>query len=251
VGETRLWVTEDFSPAANTSIRHEIRHGMFRRSGIRLGVLLLLLLVGSVIAASNVSDRIHPADRDVIDRVLFDDEKGQPPVEDEIEFLKRLQSKVLKLVPIGGGIALRSPREPADVLRAGEGLCFDRSRLMKKALLSRGFTVRTVFLVYSSDRKSVIGEILRSGAFTHQILEVKTARGWVFVDTNYPWIGYSGSQTIIGQQYNPLDRPHVAIRGLYSRHGLFYPPYNRLPDVNYPEFLIGNLSAAISAAIGW
>jgi hypothetical protein len=228
-----------------TSANRNRRAREFPFSVTRVCVLLITLMCGLVVAASHVSDRVRPADRDVIELVVFEENEEWPPVEDEIEFVKRLQRKVLKLVPIGEGIALRSPREPADVLRAGQGLCFDRSRLMKKALLSRGLTVRTVYLVYFSGRESVTGEILRSGASTHQILEVKTARGWVFVDTNYPWIGYSGSQTIIGQQYNPLDRPHVAIRGLYSRHGLFYPPYNRLPDVNYPEFLIGNLSAAI------
>jgi hypothetical protein len=29
------------------------------------------------------------------------------------------------------------------------------------------------------------------------------------------------------------ERPMVAVYGLYSRHGRFFPPYNALPDVNY------------------
>ena len=28
-----------------------------------------------------------------------------------------------------------------------------------------------------------------------------------------------------------------AIYGLYSRHGMYYPPYNFIPDINYSEFL--------------
>lgn len=24
--------------------------------------------------------------------------------------------------------------------------------------------------------------------------------------------------------------------GLYSRHGMFYPPYDKVPDINIPEF---------------
>jgi hypothetical protein len=218
---------------------------MLRRPTFVVVALLLVPLGGLLISASHVSDRIDQTDRDVIGRVVFAGEERWPPVEDEIEFLKRFQRRVLELVPMGQGIALNVPREPADVLRVGQGLCFDRARLMKKSLLLRGFTVRTVFLVYHTSSESAIKQLLVPGAFTHQLLEVKTETGWVYIDTNHPWMGYSRNQTIAGPEYNPLERPHVAIRGLYSRHGRFYPPYNRLPDVNYPEFLIGNLSAAI------
>ena len=30
--------------------------------------------------------------------------------------------------------------------------------------------------------------------------------------------------------------PFVYVIGLYSRHGMFYPPYNYIPDINYLEF---------------
>ena len=29
--------------------------------------------------------------------------------------------------------------------------------------------------------------------------------------------------------------PYTWLYGVYSRHGRFFPPYNAIPDVNWPE----------------
>lgn len=34
-----------------------------------------------------------------------------------------------------------------------------------------------------------------------------------------------------------FKRPSVHIRGLYSRHGHFYPPYTPVPDFNVQQLL--------------
>jgi hypothetical protein len=35
-------------------------------------------------------------------------------------------------------------------------------------------------------------------------------------------------------------QPLTFVYGLYSRHGKFYPPFNFVPDINWPEF-VGNV----------
>lgn len=204
-----------------------------------------------IFRASHVSDDLSPGDRlamrDLIDSVTRLSEVGEA----EVLTIHRPQREVLRRVPIGDGVERGKPREPKDVLSASRGLCFNRARLMKKALIALGFDVRNVFLLYSDGDgfPRLLAPILQAGAPTHMILEVKLADGWVCVDTNCPWMGTSPEHSLFGQEHNPIVRPNLKARGPYSRNGMFFPPHNRLPDINYREFFyreffLGNLSAA-------
>jgi hypothetical protein len=83
-----------------------------------------------------------------------------------------------------------------------------------------------------------------------------TRKGWIVVDSNDPWVSLdaAGSAVSLSQIKSNADR-HERLKwrqqvpntiyeqrftflyGLYSRHGMLYPPYDFIPDINYPEFV--------------
>lgn len=73
------------------------------------------------------------------------------------------------------------------------------------------------------------------------------------IDTNVRWIGLdadrdpvslddiqeTGLRSWASENQDPIDsiftKPFVQVRGLYSRHGYFYPPFSPLPDFNFRQ----------------
>jgi hypothetical protein len=136
----------------------------------------------------------------------------------------------------------------------GCGVCHDRSRVIEKILRDAGFDTRHVFIL-SLGSRSTLEALLVPGLRSHAVTEVLTAKGWLVVDSNDPWIsidaqGNPESITRIetlgiahrirwyeGPPNSIYTQPFVAIHGLYSRHGQFYPPYAPVPNVNFHELL--------------
>jgi hypothetical protein len=180
---------------------------------------------------------------------------------EEIQFIKQIQSNVLNIAPLyrKKGIPFNQTREPKDLYSLKEGLCFDRSRVIEKILMSYGFETRHVALYQDKVEKSNIKELMSSGTHSHAITEVLTQKGWMIVDSNAEWIGLDNDSSVYSckkiqyfiqenkniswqlpypQEFKKFygEECHV-IYGLYSRHGKFYPPYNFIPDYNLRELL--------------
>lgn len=66
-------------------------------------------------------------------------------------------------------------------------MCYDRSRTLDKALTYMGFKARYVFLLYRKDFP-LFETLIRRGHPSHAVTEVKTSRGWLYVDSNQAWI---------------------------------------------------------------
>ena len=163
---------------------------------------------------------------------------------DEISAIKIIQHKVLEIAPHKDGIPDYQPREPINLVNARHGFCFDRSRSIDKAVNFIGLPTRHVFLLYRQDR-NFFGAIFHYGQRSHAVTEVKTSKGWMLVDSNSEWVALN----LLGQPVNAddtwkkanqfnnipiyLKRPSWAIRGMYSRIGHQYYPYNLFPDVNW------------------
>ncbi len=179
-----------------------------------------------------------------------------PTYEDEVNFIRSVQHAVLSIVQGNKGIPLGQKREPKELYEAGTGLCFDRSRVIEKILQYSGFDVRHVFILSLEETGSVIQAIMAAGVSTHAVTEVLTAKGWLVVDSNAPWVSIetNGAPVSIERMRYGVGhpapirwdrevpstiyvKPFTFFYGLYSRHGHFYPPYNGIPDVNYGEVL--------------
>lgn len=187
---------------------------------------------------------------------------------EQIEDIRKIQDAVLTASPKLLKIPLRQPREPKDLLEIEHGQCSDRARSIEKGLRALGFKTR--FAAIFSREKTFTppatmaidsGRDLRS----HAIIEVLTSKGWLIVDTNSRWLSLDEnnqpvslatlqdlddkpnlkwSKTNKGEFYWLFKGPFTYVYGLYSRHGLFYPPYTPyIPDINWSEFIIDNLES--------
>jgi len=175
--------------------------------------------------------------------------------EEQIDFIEHVQDAVLGNVPVNSGIPHGLPREPQDLLEVGEGLCFDRSRFIEKALRQHGFETRHIAIYSTAETQSAFKSLLTPQVSSHAVTEVLTSRGWLVVDSNERWISLDyGFQPVsivelsemgkAGMMERLVAQPEIPIYagdftfvyGLYSRHGMFYPPYDRVPDINIPEF---------------
>ena len=85
---------------------------------------------------------------------------------------------------------------------------------------------------------------------SHAVTEVRTAAGWLVVDSNEAWLSIDRSgqpqpMTAVQEAAHTWQRPlpafyrqpFICVYGLYSRHGRFYPPCNPVPDLHWKEVL--------------
>lgn len=208
----------------------------------------LSVAVMSLALYTNVSTEVTKEDKDVFVELGFKQPRSSLTFDEQISLVSRLQTEVFKRAPLGEGIDLYAAREPADLMRVGHGLCYDRSRTFDKGMNFLGFESRHVYVLYRQN-KSFLSALISHGQASHAVTEVKTSKGWLFVDSNTAWVAVTRSGEPVGaddvwRRFSEFDNPPAylkdpwwAIRGLYSRKGHFYAPYVLFPELNWPDFL--------------
>ena len=211
-------------------------------------VALALVVFVSLATYTNVSTELTASDEAVFAEIGLRKPNASLTFEQQIALLREVQLAVFKRAPLGVGIDDYQAREPADLMRIGQGLCYDRSRTFDKAFTYLGFEARHVYLLYKED-KSFFNALFHYGQSSHAVTEVKTSKGWMFVDSNTPWVAVTRQGEPVnademwrrfGEFENApgyLNHPWWAVRGMYSRKGHFYPPYMPFPEFNWPDFL--------------
>ena len=223
-----------------------------------LAVIAFVAVAAVTIAATHdVPTRVTAADTAAANALLGDEIAAPAAPEsfaEEIALIGAVQDRVLAAAPENEGIPEGQPRELADLMRFGKGLCFDRSRAIETILRSLGFETRHAAIYSTAATGSALKSIATPRTPSHAVTEVKTRGGWLLVDSNQRWIGLTadGRAIDLGELRRQADRRwHPLVRtplppiyadgrftfvyGLYSRHGRFYPPYNIVPDVNWAE----------------
>jgi hypothetical protein len=215
--------------------------------------LLALLCLGCLVFVSLAFFTNVPTDLTAEDKAVFYsmgimDTPDNLNFEAQVRMVARLQKEVFKRAPLGEGIEIYVAREPADLMRAGQGLCYDRSRTFDKGSTFLGMEARHVYILYKQD-KSFLPALFNRGQQSHAVTEIKTSKGWLFVDSNMPWMavtrnGEPVSADDVWKRFDEFDNPPLylkepwwAIRGMYSRKGHFYKPYILFPEFNWPDFL--------------
>jgi hypothetical protein len=209
-------------------------------------VLLCLFVLLAFIA--NVPTNLEAADVAVFQNDLnFTPLQHPKTFADEITAIKTIQHRVFAVAPVGAGIPEFEPREPSDLMKKREGLCFDRSRTLDKAFDYIGLPARHVYLLYRQDR-GFWSAMFHYGQASHAITEVKTSKGWMFIDSNTEWIALTRDGQVVNaddvwKRATEFDAMPAylkdswwAIRGMYSRKGQLYPPYILFPDFNWMDF---------------
>lgn len=212
------------------------------------GALLSLAAFAAVATYTNVSVEVTAEDVQVFESLGLKKPNVSLTFEQQMALIRKVQYEVFKRAPPGKFIPDYQPREPADLMRYGQGQCFDRSRTFDKALSWLGMETRHVFLLYR-ENKSFFSAATEPGHRSHAVTEVKTSKGWMVVDSNYEWIaltpqGEPVNADEVWKRYSefadaPEDLNHAwwAIRGMYSRGGKFYAPYVPFPEFNWVDFL--------------
>ena len=175
----------------------------------------------------------------------------------QIECVSSIQNKIFSIVLVShDGIGYNRTREPKDLVKEKKGLCYDRSRFIEKVFTFYNINYRHVAIHFTDDNSSF--PYLKKGSFSHAFTEIYTSKGWMVVDSIEPFIGMDKKGKVytakaIKEKQNfkdihnntlPLNLTlgdYSVIYGLYSRHGKYYPPYNKLPDINWGQFLYYNI----------
>lgn len=221
-----------------------------------LFILIFVMLGVTLAVVTNVPTKPTESDEAIFKTVLaLQKPHGPMNYEQELNFIRRIQSLVLKEAPGNVGIPEYSTREPEDLFKARSGLCYDRSRTLDKLLLWAGFESRHVYILYAKHPKNGVNlsfwdALFTMGTHSHAVTEVKTSRGWMVVDSNSPWISEAADGEPVNADYihaqayrfvslpEYFNRPYWAIRGMYSRRGQFYRPHIPFPQLNWPDFFL-------------
>lgn len=224
----------------------------------------VLALIVAVLAMHNVPDAATEEDREYGNRILaaagYEGAKrdfGDLTVFDnQVRAIQAVQDAAISIAKLDEEISQGSEREPRNVFEQKKGLCYDRSRAIEKMLAALGFEVRHV-AIYATVARGTIAAVLTPGNDSHALTEVSTSKGWMLVEPNVPWIGLTADgRTVDAAALRSIDmadarwapgvtgKPHpifsnayAYVRGLYSRHGGFYPPYTPIPDVNWRQLV--------------
>lgn len=212
-------------------------------------VTLVLAMFLGLAVYTNVPTEVTAEDIGVFREIGLHQPITPLTFEQQIALIRKVQSEVFKRAPLGDGIPGYEAREPADLMRrVRHGLCYDRSRTFDKAFKYLGLESRHVYLLYKGD-KSFLSALFHRGQSSHAVTEVKTRKGWMFVDSNTEWValtrqGEPVNADEVWRRYGDfaqapeyLNSPWWAIRGMYSRKGHLYAPYVPFPEFNWPDFL--------------
>lgn len=165
------------------------RHGKAVWAVLCAGLLVLA-------ATGLVSERVTAQDRQALlaHNIVYPYELNAQhgwTLEQQQSALKALVGRVHARVTAFEPLAAERTREPADVLAAGTGACFDRARVIEKAARAMGFQARRVFLLYGGLLLAV-----KPGGPSHASVEVRWNGRWVFLGTLTPITGFAADGSV-------------------------------------------------------
>ena len=218
--------------------------------------ILFFIAFATLVSYFNVDRTLTDEDRYYIKLYLPNLKEGIAPslsYEDQIRLIQRAQEAVHLRTTGWQGIPEGQPREPKQLYLGRTGMCYDRSRVLEKMFTYMGFTSRHLAMFARQPYKHSYSTIFSHHVPSHAISEVLTKKGWLMVDSNDLWISLDSNRRPVSMpqlqdRYRREEKiswdasvlPHdeafynqrcIALYGIYSRHGRFYPPYiGGIPD---------------------
>lgn len=241
---------------------------------IKVLTVVLAAIIVVVLAIHNVPKTITAEDKEAIAQILSKtmslEARSKKPEDfgGQLQDILHVQDAIFRTAPDQQEIPRNQEREPQNLLKEGHGYCFDRARTLDKALRYLGYETRYAaiygsktdefnpWLILTAKGGKANGGVI----FSHAIVEVKTAKGWMAIDTVNDWIGMDRTGKVYSLKdleavvknredavewslqnsdpiYPLIAHKFTPIYGFYSRHGHAYKPYNPIPDVNWGEVL--------------
>lgn len=218
--------------------------------------LAVLILACIIFFGGRVTDDLTPDDRDAINTVF-----AGATCESTVDFasqyacIKSLQAELRRRLPNSKCAPEGENIEPKEFLSRGHGCCYDRARILEKALVMNGFKIRHAAM-YQKDRYGRFAVVV-PGVPSHAALEALTEKGWMGVDSIEGFVllaedgrpltyrdFFSGVHRL-KEPVTPVEfysKPLMVVYGLYSRHGQFHGVGVPVPEINYSQFLAYNFS---------
>ena len=207
---------------------------------------------------NSVEDEPTPEDIDTISSVFGDVTcAGVTEFQEQVTCIRGLQTILRMQIPDMRCADRNINIEPPEFVARGYGCCFDRARILEKALKHMGYEVRRLALFDSSNHQSLTLAI--PGVPSHATLEVLTSKGWMGVDSNelFVLIDKENMSPLTYQDipstrdrllYEPVPKAFfgddlIGVYGLYSRHGLSHYPMIPGPEINWKQFFLYNFDS--------
>ena len=223
----------------------------------RYYILLIVLLFGvGVVWVHNVPKKVTQSDKEFLAKIFSLEiaDAQEMSFEEQISFIDKAVDNLHYNMQLGVPISFNKNREPQNLFENKGGLCYDFSRSLEKLFLAAGFKTRHV-AVYV-DQGGSLPASLQTNSLSHSLTEVKTAKGWMIVDSNYSFYALDENGNVysyealsaledmpnwnkeLPEHYDTFYNNNISsVYGLYSRHGKFYKPYTPIPDYNLRELL--------------
>lgn len=217
---------------------------------------MLLPIFAYALYAFQFDDRITDEDYHYAELILLEhkvDTVGRfNSFDSELKFIAAVQQAVINSVLDRKGIPQFQERSIKNFYLLKTGLCYDFSHTIEKILKIYGFQTRHISLYYYQNAMERIVVAFNPQSHSHAASEVKTSRGWMYLDSLTNIIGLSSdnqpldlsairkqiengtaSQQILNN--NNYREKFVFVYGIYSRNGKFYAPYTAVPDYQLSE----------------
>ncbi len=117
-----------------------------------------------------------------------------------------------------------------NTLKLKEGLCFDRSLVLQKYFIMKGYKIRPVYLFWGNNSTSIF-DLFRSNTQSHNVFEIYFNNNWYLIRTNNNMekLEFLSQYLASGKMVPTYTR---YIRYLNNRNGEFiYPSY--IPDIYF------------------
>ena len=117
-----------------------------------------------------------------------------------------------------------------NTLKLKKGLCFDRSLVLQKYFIMKGYKIRPVYLFWGNNSTSIF-DFIRSNISSHNVFEIFFNKNWYLVQTNTKMKKLESlSQYLATSKLIPNHTRYI--RYLNNRNGEFiYPSY--IPDIYF------------------
>jgi hypothetical protein len=117
-----------------------------------------------------------------------------------------------------------------NTLKFKKGLCFDRSLVLQKYFILKGYKIRPVYLFWGNNSTSII-DLMKSNTQSHNVFEIYFNNNWYLVRTNNKMEKLEFlSQYLASSKMVPTHTRYI--RYLNNRNGEFiYPSY--IPDIYF------------------
>lgn len=185
--------------------------------------LIFGVFILSMIIIINRS-QIRPNENEVVALEVFFGKKNIKSEQDIIDAQNKLVGEVSHKSSGTGQLNI------LNTLKLKEGLCFDRSLVLQKYFVMKGYKIRPVYLFWGNNSTSII-DFFRRNTQSHNIFEIYFNNNWYLIRTNYKMERLEQlSHYLASSKIVPIHTRYV--RYLNNRNGNFiYPSY--LPDIYF------------------